>query len=447
MLMCLVIQAQISPFVVNSTGNTTQYTGGYLGWSVGESVVGTTSASTIIITQGFLGILASGETVSGTVTYPNTDNAPLDNLTVNLVNSTGFIVKTATTNANGNFSFTGVNAGDYSLDVSTTKPWGGVSAADVLLYKKHIANISFLTGIFLASGDVNGSGGLSASDVLLIKKRIASIISSFSVGDWLFNDLPFNVGSGNIIQNFNGIIYGDANHSYIPTEADLLIKQGTISMETVNDVEGEITVPVHISDMSDLGSFQFTITYDPGKVQFTGVDHWYDGINDVTVGNTVPGQLTFVWAADDKGINITDGILCNLRFTTKTSGQSALSFENNPTLKEFSDYEGKLFEPEFINGVVGSTTGISEQNLTVISVYPNPNNGIFTLQINNKNTREYTVSISNSLGIVVFQKNHLLIDNGSNAFTLNLSNLANGIYTLSVMGTKNTFNQRLIIQK
>ncbi|HNY08193.1 MAG TPA: dockerin type I domain-containing protein, partial [Bacteroidales bacterium] len=87
---------------------------------------------------------------------------------------------------------------------------------DVLLYKKHIAGISLLSGIFLNSGDVNGSGSLSASDVLLIKKRIALITNSFSVGDWLVSDIPVTVNGSSVTLNLDGLCYGDANASYTP---------------------------------------------------------------------------------------------------------------------------------------------------------------------------------------------------------------------------------------
>ena len=98
----------------------------------------------------------------------------------------------------------GVEATDFTINyLDLYNAWGGVTAGDVLLYKKHIAGISSLSGIFLASGDVNASGSLTAGDVLLIKKRIAGIISSFTVGDWIFNNGPITV-SGSNVTHVNG---------------------------------------------------------------------------------------------------------------------------------------------------------------------------------------------------------------------------------------------------
>jgi len=160
--------------------------------------------------------VAETYTISGTLRYANAPQTPLNNVTVNLMNSNATVVATTTTDMSGNYSFGMVANGDYTLYVISPKPWGGVSAADVLAYRKHIANTTPLSGIFLASGDVNASGSLTASDVLLIKKRIGAIVSSFSTGDWLYSNTPVTVNGSNVVENFNGLVYGDANGSYLP---------------------------------------------------------------------------------------------------------------------------------------------------------------------------------------------------------------------------------------
>ena len=149
----------------------------------------------------------------------------MSNITINLKNTQGDVVSVATTNAAGEYAFRGIAAGNYTMDCSTTRLWGGVSASDVLIYKKHIAGISPLNGIYLASGDVNASGEVTATDVLLIKKRVAIIISSFPAGDWLFNNVPVTLGGNTVIQNFNGMCFGDANASYVPTRDDKMMNK------------------------------------------------------------------------------------------------------------------------------------------------------------------------------------------------------------------------------
>jgi len=152
--------------------------------------------------------------LDGSITYANTNATPLSNIHVKLMQNDS-IIRDTITDATGYFYFTDINNGIYTINITPAKPWGGVTAGDVLLYRKHIANISNLNGIYLASGDVNGSGDLTAVDVLLIKKRIAHLIDTFPTGDWFFNNQPVTV-NGRVTYNFKGICYGDANGSYVP---------------------------------------------------------------------------------------------------------------------------------------------------------------------------------------------------------------------------------------
>ncbi|MCK9205041.1 MAG: C25 family cysteine peptidase, partial [Bacteroidales bacterium] len=298
---------------------------------------------------------ASGVSVSGEITYANTANTPLGGLTVNLKNSGGATIGTTTTNAAGNYSFTSVPSGSYTFEVSTTKPWNGVSAADVLLYGKHIANIELLSGIYLNSGDVNASATLTASDVLLIKKRIAVIINSFPTGDWLFNNTPFVVGSADLTQDFNGIVFGDANGSYIPAASKSVpVQKGMIRLVPIASANEGFVVPVTVSDMPDLGSFQFTVQYDPSRISLKEVSDWYPGIEEAFIGTPAPGLITVVWAADVHGISINDGILCKLHFVSTTENGSALAITGNPTPVEFTDYEGNVFEPSILKSADNS---------------------------------------------------------------------------------------------
>ncbi len=411
------------------------------------TVYGTNDCGDGIVSLPYNVTIGTCVTVSGMASYPNIANTPLDDLTINLKNGYGSVVGTTTTTTNGFYSFPGVPSGNYSLNVSTTKTWDGVTASDILLFHRHIVNTYTLSGIFLASGDVDLSNDLTASDVLLMKKRIAHVSNSFPSGDWLFNNQLLTVDSSNITQNFNGIVYGDANGSYIPTETDFDVRyQGNISIGSANESIGELTLPVIISNMPNLGSFQFTIQYDASKLQWLGVTDWYPGIDMAMVANPAPGLLTFVWAADANGINISQGTLCNLRFDSKLAGSSAISFENNPTKKEFSDYEGNLFAPQYTNGNIGSATNITDPASSEVAVYPNPSNGQFTLDLTAIQPGTFAISLYNSLGVMAYQKSVVGV-NGKTRLNLNMTTLPDGVYLLRVQGNNVNYITKILITK
>jgi hypothetical protein len=54
LILSITIKAQFKPDIINSMGGSAQYAGGYLAFSVGEPIIGTTSGSNFSLTQGFL---------------------------------------------------------------------------------------------------------------------------------------------------------------------------------------------------------------------------------------------------------------------------------------------------------------------------------------------------------------------------------------------------------
>jgi hypothetical protein len=387
----------------------------------------------------------SGYSLTGTVTYANAAQTQMSGVVVALKDNSGTVIATTTTNATGGYTFSGLLNGNYTLEPSTTKPWGGVTAADVLLFKKHIANISYLTGIFLASGDVNASGSLSAADVLLIKKRIATVTNSFAVGDWLFNNTPVTISGSNVTQNFNGLCFADANGSYLPplkgTSAPGQPQHisGVLTIGSAVAMNGAITIPVFASEVENLGSFQYTLLYDPSKLTFTGADHWFAGIDNVVVGNPQPGKLTFVWAADANGITLSNEKLVDLQFTSNSLETSSLAWSDEPTTREFADYDGVVFAPVYKDGAVGSTLGIESTANSQLVIYPNPARDFIMI----RSTEDLqSVKIFNNLGVLVFDKALT-----TKEIRVSSASFPAGLYLVQVDSRANRICRSILIEK
>jgi len=394
-----------------------------------------------VITIGAL----TGHMVTGLVSYPNAGNTPLNGVQLNLYNNLGAVIASTTTNQTGNYSFNGITDGIYFIGAATNKAWGGVTASDVLLYKKHIANISPLYGIFLAAGDVNVSGTLTAADVLLIRKRIAYIVNSFTSGDWLFNPLIVIVNGNNVDQSFNGLTYGDANGSYQPVSIKNtnvnIPKEGRIAIGSVETGIGQLQVPVYAGSMTNLGSFQFTIRYDAKTLTFKDITSVHPGLESVLVGTPEPGILTFVWAADENGLNFTNEELFSLMFISNATTDSDLTFSDTPTAFEFGDFDGNVFTPAFKAGSVGKNTGMIEEEFTV---YPNPSHGLVTISSNRNDTGMIDVKVTDQVGKTVFVQSEIKISaNGRHTF--DLSQLTQGIYFLTIADGAQSFVKKVVI--
>jgi hypothetical protein len=140
------------------------------------------------------------------------------NIPVDLLDNTQTVINSTVTDGSGQYTFSGVANGNYTVRPSTNKPWGGVTSFDITVYKKHIGNVPGfnLTGIKLGSGDVNQSTTLTSLDLTLIKQRIGAQISSFISGDWLFEDDVVTVSGGNLTHNIKAICFGDGSGSHVP---------------------------------------------------------------------------------------------------------------------------------------------------------------------------------------------------------------------------------------
>ena len=94
---------------------------------------------------------------------------------------------------------------------------------------------------------------------------------------------------------------------------------------------------------------------------------------------------------------------------------------------------------------VMAPAGISAfDNGTYIKIYPNPNNGIFNIKINSKESKDINISVINQIGMNVYNKN---INSKESDFSIDLSNFTSGIYFVTIKGNNVNTYKKIVIQK
>ncbi|MHC1705933.1 MAG: kelch repeat-containing protein [Bacteroidales bacterium] len=155
-------------------------------------------------------------TVSGTLTYDNSASTPLNACTVELLSGSDVVQSAVTTNG-GQFFFTNVLPGSFSIRVSSNNTWGGGNAVDALQIMRHFVGSTTLTGLRLSAADVDNSASINAVDALAVMRRFVGMISTFNAGNWVFEIPAINVNAGDTITvNIKGICYGDVDGSFNP---------------------------------------------------------------------------------------------------------------------------------------------------------------------------------------------------------------------------------------
>jgi hypothetical protein len=81
--------------------------------------------------------------------------------------------------------------------------------------RQHVLG-NLLTGLPFKAGDVNGSNTITNADIILVRQRLLNPSVVFPVGDWVYIVPTFLVDCADETVNFQGLVSGDVNASYIP---------------------------------------------------------------------------------------------------------------------------------------------------------------------------------------------------------------------------------------
>lgn len=249
--------------------------------------------------------------------------------------------------------------------------------------------------------------GCASSDDILVQQP---------AGVNLSNDTTFCAGSSIFVDA------GVPNASYnwsngLPNSQIVSVNATGVYSVTVTDINGCVS-----TDAIDV-----TAIPQP-DASFTSTVSFATFIGDVT--NPYSGS-TYTWDFGDgnsaNGISVTHIYNAEGQFTVILTVENECGTANNTS-------------------EAGIDVKVEEVNASnLVKVYPNPNNGSFTLQVNNTGAEKATVEITDLQGRVVFVSNY------SAATQLNeqidLSNFANGIYNVKVTMNNSVEVVKVTVQK
>ena len=109
------------------------------------------------------------------------------------------------------------------------------------------------------------------------------------------------------------------------------------------------------------------------------------------------------------------------------------------------DHLGRCTNTITLNQKVGASKPTMEENNRTFGIYPNPNSGRFTLQLNSKGSKA-EVLIVNALGAVVERK-QVQLSGKEQTIQLDISHKPAGVYLVKVMGEHGVQTAKLIVRK
>lgn len=134
-----------------------------------------------------------------------------------------------------------------------------------------------------------------------------------------------------------------------------------------------------------------------------------------------------------------DGLEGSASWGCSTDGDYEIRNSSNTLLASMQNVA--FGNSETVNFCVVNNAGLDENSNSLLSVYPNPSNGIFTVDLSSLKSPSNTVVVQDAQGKVLFEK-----EASSASVKLDITNYAPGIYHLSVNYENGTYRRKLILK-
>jgi len=284
---------------------------------------------------------------------------------------TGAASASTTTDASGNYSFTGLAGGNYTVTPSKaarSPGTAGINTTDVIAIQRHFLLISLLTGCRLTAADTaTPFGSITTADVIATQRYFLFLSTGIGrTGQYGFNPTsrPYTpLGSNQVAQNYDTVVYGDVAAPFAfprageptPAEAPTVATVAAITLPDVSIDRSRTswTAPVATSQIdpnSNIVGFQGDFTFDERAVTFDSNPVQQAGLtsgNWNVSGNVVPGNgpirtLRISALSNDFAPLSGAGTLFELRMqgvNKAASGSSRLAWAPGPDQFIFIDAE------------------------------------------------------------------------------------------------------------
>jgi hypothetical protein len=200
--------------------------------------------------------------ILGSIAYANTGQSPLSGVSIQLRNAQDSAIATTTSDAAGNYAFSQLSPGTYSIVPTGLPVAGGVNATDALLATQAFTYGVALSPIAMKAADVNASQYVNASDGLMIAQHFVTPGSTFPSGNWAFlcPQATIPADGSSQLADIQALCYGDVNASWDPTKSLQWVSPGKQGRILLTDM-GVFELPVYAQGSLSLGALSLEIDY------------------------------------------------------------------------------------------------------------------------------------------------------------------------------------------
>jgi hypothetical protein len=420
--------------------------------------------------------------------------------------STWVTVKSDKTNSNGHVvlkAFLDTTYWDTRLAVKgdTMTPGNVFSTADAQKINQTVLSTYTPTGFDYYTMDVNGhTGDITIADVYSVYGRLAGRFNAWPNTQkdvWFFTVAEYNSVNGatsnkvSTIPGVNNFTYyingkdsityyiavkGDANATGFkmarltpikiinPSNSKNYIIDNTVSYDNVTETieinmpkvkvdDGNlVNVPVKmLTNGKQLGALQLELKYDTALLEFKKIDLSEKMMNWTSYTNPDNGIVAF-GAADLTNKNlVNDGEqVFILQFFAKKPQDSwaTAAIWTGPKYVGGNDSRDMNITPAMgIIEVRRIKQPINVNDLSDIIVFPNPNDGEVCVQFKVNNDSQTEIAVTDMVGRKVLEVLNTKMPRGSYKYLVNLTQLSDGFYLMSIKTDTQISTSKIIINK
>ena len=243
--------------------------------------------------------------------------------------------------------------------------------------------------------------------------------------------------------NYNTILWETAGDG---TFSDASVLNPVYTSGENDSISGLVVLTLNIVDNEDIEySDDMTLTFvtGPATPNMPAGDDYVD-VYKVTetsyTTNFIDGVIDYNWElwpveAGDLVVNANE-VTINWN----------LNFIGDATLKvsALDDCGWSEFSDELII-FVDNTVGVNQWSSSIkLGIAPNPNNGVFRIDINTEDSKEINIKMINYLGVSIFELQKVSAESGFTYYFDN-GNLSSGVYLISINQGNKIYSKKLII--
>ncbi len=377
--------------------------------------------------------------ITGVVNYHEDATNPLPDVTLELYDQNNNLVATTITNSIGEFSFSGIPVGDYSLLSSTSLPVGEVNLIDASLILYYLIGWYSFNDYEFAAADVNGSGNVTFGDYMIVIISYLMQGNPFPTDEWQFSEVQVSVTSSKDPAPASmvwGTSTGDVEGVWMPGSRELkYVDVNEQDITLLNEKEVELNIGSNYDNL--ISGFNLNMVYPTNLIEVTDVsgpdENFHFDLDKET------GILKVIWLDENKDPGRT--FLGETLFRVKVK-QLDNSVANEEGL--FSLLEGGMVLDARSNPVediqieVPKIITSASSNLSLDMVaYPNPAVNNLNIKLTSPTEGKADIEVYNLNGQIVKDIN-TSVYRGTQLINLETGSLPTGQYLYKItIGNKN----------